>query len=105
MLQNRSFCRQRKGGEEQENRLGAHGVGNCNTGSCLYCILSRLCAKLEVVTVKEHIAEIRAMLTSVGAAVVYHDEKVEAHDRQIEALILAAEEHREQMKHLDARIA
>lgn len=49
-------------------------------------------------TVKDHIAEIRAMLTSVGASVVFHDDKIEAHDRQIEALIQAGREQ-------DARIA
>lgn len=48
----------------------------------------------------------------MGANLFYQDDKVEAHDRQIEALIrLAAEhraemaEHRAQMKELDARIA
>ena len=48
-------------------------------------------AKLKAVTVKEHIAEIRAMLNSVGAATVYHDDKIEAHDRQIAELIRLAD--------------
>ena len=40
-------------------------------------------------TPKEEIAQIRAMLNSVASSVVYHDDRIEAHDRQIEALIAA----------------
>jgi hypothetical protein len=41
----------------------------------------------------------------MGANLIYHDDKIEAHDRQIEALIRLAREHREEMKALDKRIA
>ena len=39
-------------------------------------------------TPKEEIAKLRAMLNS-ASSVVYHDDKIDAHDRQIEALIAA----------------
>src|SRR5260370_33077256 len=47
-----------------------------------YASLRAATCQTETVTIKEHIAEIRAMLNSVGAATVYHDDKSEAHDRQ-----------------------
>jgi hypothetical protein len=58
-----------------------------------------------VVTNKQQIAELKAALTSMGANLVYHDDKIDAHDREIEALLRVAQEHTVQMKLLDGRIA
>jgi hypothetical protein len=68
---------------------------------------------------KQQIAELKAMLTSMGANLICHDDKIEAHDRQIEGLIdkseahdrqiegliRVAQEQTAQMKLLDTRVA
>jgi hypothetical protein len=57
------------------------------------------------VTNKENIAQIRAMLASMGASLVYHDDKIEEHDGQIAVLLRVAQEQTAQMKIMDGRVA
>jgi len=60
---------------------------------------------MKAVTNKQEIAELKATLTTMGANLIYHDDKIEAHDRQIEGLIRVAQEQTAQMKILDTRVA
>jgi hypothetical protein len=57
------------------------------------------------VTPKDEIAKLRAMLGIAAGSHVYHDDKIEAHDRQIEALIRLAQEQTAELKELGARTA
>src|SRR6266542_2770870 len=55
-------------------------------------------------TPEEQFTEIRALLASLAAAVVHHDNQIEAHDRQIEALISLDERERGRLEAHDRQI-
>jgi outer membrane murein-binding lipoprotein Lpp len=52
------------------------------------------------VTVDEKIERLAGIVETLAATVASHDDKIEAHDRQIDALIAFAEQQKEEIRQL-----
>lgn len=57
------------------------------------------------VTTEEKLDRLVGIVDSLAASMVHHDDQIEAHDRQIEALIRVAEKHDAQIAALATQIA